>query len=431
MYTEDHISYLIQLEKKELAKEFVQKHFTPDSLSLKERSLAPLYTSVHYIERFNNQFFDRLYEALDTASFDAFLQKFRDIVPSTYSEELFSLLNDQELNDLHTRVRDHLHNSHRLIVANVNERLGGNGPITLNDRIQFSGKVTKRSLANLRQNSIEVKIHDPKALIPKAESDIRPIAEINKNERIFNINGFANSKLSLIIHDLVDHFWLFDTLEFCKMFDKYNILFEGLGHPEKCDVFKREGEVVASIGFGVRLFNTIEQGFKPKHSFDEIRGRVTDHFKKYYSHKHKVSDALRLVLQLEPQSRNAQSLAFAFSNFVSELEEQKRKHGFIWFKVNDNRYIEFDPFGEMYLSFFVEAHNELTISKNKHRNFLFGAQLIVEDWLTRVSKGSSEPLSINFDTVKEYQYSEVNIDPETILWIKDNYGFLATRNKIY
>ena len=431
MYTEAHIAYLIRLERKEWAKVFVQKHFTPDNLSLKERSLAPLHTSVHYIESFNNQFFDALFEALDTASFDEFQRKFRHMVPSTYSEELFSLLNDNELRDLHSKVSNHLHDSYKAIVACVNERLGSDGSITLNDRIQFSGKVTKRSLVNLRQNSINVKIERPADLIVKAASDIRPISEINKNQRIFNINGFPDSKLSLIVHDLVDHFWLFDTLEFCKMFDKYEILFAGLGNPEKCDLFKREGELVASIGFGVRLFNTIEQGFRPKHSFNELRSRVTDHFKNYHSHKHKVSDAFRFILQMEPQSRNAQSLAFTFSNLVSELEEQKRKHGFIWFRVNDKRFIEFDPFSEMYLSFFVEAHNELTISKNKHRNFLFGAQLIVENWLTQVAKGNTEPLDINFDIVKGFRYSSVDINPETILWIKDNYGFLATRNKIY
>ncbi len=395
------------------------------------RSIAPLQGAVHYIERFNNQFFDRLFTALDQVTFDLFLKDFRNLVPSTYSEELFSFLNDDELKELYVGVKQHLHQSYKAIVSSVHERLGSQGAITLNDNIQFSGKVTKRSLANLRQSSIEVKAEDAAKLIPKAESDIRPISELNKNEKIFNINGFAHSKLSLIIHDLVDHFWFFETLEFCRIFDKYDTLFQGLGSPQKCDIFKREGELVASIAFGIRLFNTLEQGFRPKYLFDDIRSRIVEHFKNYYGHKHKVSDALRIILQTDPQSRNAQSLSFVFSNLTSELEEQKRKHGYIWFKVNENRCIEFDPFSEMYLSFFIEAHHELTLPKNKHRNFLFGAQLIVEDWLVRVARGETVALKINFDTVRNFEYPKVDINPETILWIKDNYGYLATRNKIY
>jgi hypothetical protein len=431
MYTEAQIAHLVTLEKKHWAKLFVQQYFTPNHLTLKQRSLAPLYESIHYIENFNNQFFDSLFEALNTPSCDEFKGNFRRLVPSTYSEELFSFLNDRELEDLYTKVTQHLQVSYKSIVSAVNQRLGTEGSITVNDRIQFSNKVTKRSLAQLRQNSVEVVLQSGFTLIPKAESDIRPISELNKNERIFDINGFKESKLSLIIHDLVDHLWLFDTLEMSGIFDKYEVLFTGLGNPQKFDMFKREGETVASIGFGVRLFNTIEQGFRPQFSFEQIQKIIIGHFKNYYSHKHKVSDALRVLLQLEPHSRSAQSLAFAFSNFVSELEEQKRKQGYIWFAVTTDRFIEFDPFGEMYLSFFIEAHNEITLSKNKHLNFLFGAQLIVEDWLGRVAQGDKSSLKVNFDIVKNFDYSNVSTHPETILWIKENYGYLATRNKIY
>jgi hypothetical protein len=431
MYTESQVAYITRLEKKHRAEDFVQKFFTPANLTLKQRSLAPLQGPVHYIEGFNNQFFDSLFEMLELSSFDEFLRAFRSLVPSTYSEELFSFLNDDELLALYNGVHLHLNHSYKDIVASVHERLGTEGAITKNDKMQFSGKVTKRSLAALRDNPIEVELETDAQLISKAESDIRPISELNKNERIFTINGFRNSKLSLIVHDLVDHLWFFDTLEFCKMFDKYDILFKGLGNPEKCDIFKREGELVASIAYGIRLFNTIEQGFRPKYLFDNILSRTVDHFKNYYSHKHKVSDALRIILQTDPQSRTAQSLSFVFSNLISELDEQKRKHGIIWFRVNENRCREFDPFDEQYLSFFIEAHNELILPKNKHRNLLFAAQLIVEDWLVRLCKGERKPLNISFDTIKNFDYSSIDVNPETILWIKDNYGYLATRRKIF
>lgn len=431
MYTEAQVAHLIWLEKKHWAQEHVQNFFTPAHLTLKQRSLAPLQGPIHYIEGFNNQFFDRLFNVLDKPTFEEFLHGFRGLVPSTYSEELFSFLNDNELHALYSGVHLHLKHSYKAILSCVHERLGAGGSITTNDTMQFSGKVTKRSLSSLRESSIEVVLEDRAQLVPKAESDIRPISELNKNERIFTISGFRNSKLSLIVHDLVDHLWFFDTLDFGKMFDKYDILFAGLGNPEKHDIFKREGELVASIAYGVRLFNTIEQGFRPHYLFDDIQSRIVEHFKNYYTHKHKVSDALRIILHTDAQSRNAQSLSFVFSNLVSELEEQKRKHGFIWFRVNENRSRELDPLDELYLSFFIEAHNELTLPKNKHRNFLFGAQLIVEDWLVRSSKGDTTPLRITFDTIKHFDYCKVDIDPETILWIKDNYGYLATRSKIF
>lgn len=431
MYSEAQIKNLINLEKKHRARLFVEGYFSPETLSLKERSLAPLKSSIYYIESFNDQFFDKLFICLSKDNLEDCLSDFRKIIPATYSEELFSFLNDSELKDLYSKLHIYLDSVYKEIITIINERLSEGGHIAINDKIQFSQKITKRSLTNLKDNFVEISIDNIDSLIRKADSDIRPVSEINKNSRLFTVNGFKESKLSLIVHDLVDHFWFFEILDSSGIFNKYEALFKSIGDPQKYDIFKREGELVATIAFGVRLFNVIEQGFKPIYSYEDLYNHIVNHFKVNYVHKNNIPDALRILLSMDPNSRNAQSLSFVFSNLVTELDEQKRKHGYVWSNSADGKKLEFSPMGEMYMSFVVEAHNELLLSRNKHRNFLFGIQLIIEDWLIGISNGRKENLKISLGSMKSFDYDSVNIPPETILWIQENYGYLATRNKIY
>ena len=84
-------------------------------------------------------------------------------------------------------------------------------------------------------------------------------------------------------------------------------------------------------------------------------------------------NAYRRIKSLRKGSVEWQSLGFAFSNYITELDEQRRKHGKIKQRDPRTRKIigELDPLSPDYLSFFIDTHSEIMSSKHKHRDDLF------------------------------------------------------------
>ena len=148
----------------------------------------------------------------------------------------------------------------------------------------------------------------------KHKSAMIPLIEVLKNKKILDVSGFQDSKISHAIHDTIDHAWLFWMLKERGLFEKYLGLFDAIGNPEATDIYKREGEVVASIGFGVRYWANIEAGFIPKVSITELAERFEIYFDQGELDDLHL-DSYRKVRELvkHPMQREAQSLAFVFS----------------------------------------------------------------------------------------------------------------------
>ena len=146
-----------------------------------------------------------------------------------------------------------------------------------------------------------------------------------------------------------------------------------------------------------------------------------------------------------PMQREAQSLAFVFSNYLTELDEQRRKHGKIKRKDTRTKKIlgELDPWSPDYLSFFVEAHNLLLNSKNRHRNTLHLVHLLFEDFLNKNDSLEGGTLILHMNTVLN-QWTELardgdelaaplmglSLPPERINWILANPGFTAIKDQV-
>ena len=146
-----------------------------------------------------------------------------------------------------------------------------------------------------------------------------------------------------------------------------------------------------------------------------------------------------------PMQREAQSLAFVFSNYLTELDEQRRKHGKIKRKDPRTKKIlgELDPWSPDYLSFFIEAHNLLLNSKNRHRNTLHLVHLLFEDFLNRKDSLEGGTLILQMDEVLNQWtgFSQDSVDqisplmglclsPERINWILANPGFTAFKDQV-
>jgi hypothetical protein len=129
------------------------------------------------------------------------------------------------------------------------------------------------------------------------------------------------------------------------------------------------------------------------------------------------------------------SLSYVFSNYLTELEEQRRKFGRIKQRDNQSGAVigELDPFGVDYLCFFIEAHNALLTRSNKHRNALFFMHYVMEDYLRKSFNGeiSSSAVKVTPDIINSKEIGVSKLIPMRVAkWMFHNYGFTANRNEL-
>ena len=432
----DNAAENLELEVKFHAREFVQNTLSPDDASLKERSLAPLLARpTHYVEQVNNQFFTRIIDTFLSENDEEAWQHFKQTPFATFSEEMLLLLNEAEFKRLRAELTAYLSLNQERFRQNVDERLSENGQIAWNDRYQFATR-EKRSLDQIREGGIRIEL-DEKAIsaikqAAASQDSHRPILEQLKNEKMVTINGFPNSKVSLLVHDYMDHFGTFELLKETGILDRYQRFFDRVGNPEKTDIFKREGEAISSIAFGVRLFQTQELGFVPLISTGDIGKIMNDHLSMGRLRERHL-EALKIIHSIQPNSREWLSLGFVYSNYVVELDEQRRKHGKIKTKDLETGQIEgeLDECDPDYLSLFIETHHQLLQPRNKHRDKLYRFHLVLEDILQRVADDdlSSDKLTcaVTPGLIDSYDFSKTSIRGERMKWMLTNYGFTATK----
>jgi hypothetical protein len=377
------------------------------------------------------------------------LEDFRLLNPHTTDEELVLLVNNDQFRTIKSGMAQYLESISDSMRTVVNGRLAlaateefpTIGSITSNDKYQFNGAETPRSLENVLTNGINISV-DPMGLeqlrlaYEQASDGILPVTELVKNQQILGVNGFMSSKISLAVHDAVDHTWTFAMLKRNGYLDKYHGLFDSVGNPETTDIFKREGEMVASIAFGVRYWATVENGFEPFISSSKMLGHMDDLFDKDKLHPLHMS-AYKILRELgrSPNSREAQSLGFNYSNYVIELNEQRRKYGKIKQRDPQSKRVigELDPLGPDYLSLFVETHHELLNSDNKHRNELLRFHILLEEFLCANGSGRLGPedsLQLKAQDMAKIDLSKTTLPPSRIQWMSRNYGFSAIRDSI-
>jgi hypothetical protein len=263
----------------------------------------------------------------------------------------------------------------------------------------------------------------------------RPLIEHLKNERILNINGLDESKVSLAVHDFMDHMWAFALIQDCGLLDKYAELFASIGNPQDFDIFKREGEIVAGIAFGVREYETMRPGFEPLVDATQIHEHLDSLFAEGKLDTSRHMDALRMLKGLKPGSLEWQSLGFIFSSYMVELDEQRRKHGTIKQRDLQTGELlgELDPCSPDFLCFLIETHHQILKPKNFHYNDLARFQVLLEDYLVSIASGKlhdSAELNIKLSDLRNTDFSGVQISADRIKWIREHYGFATTRYSV-
>ena len=432
---------LLELERRHAALTYIQKSYSLPNLTAKERALAPIINPMHGVDQIGNQFAIKLLGAYLTEDSETALEIFRQIEPSTAEQELALLANDDQFRGIHDGLHMHLAAESPRLVQAVTERLDPkSGQIAINDRLQFNNNETYRSLREVLRRGISVEI-DPKALDQiltareKVGTGPLPLTEVLKNERILSINGFADSKISVAVHDAMDHTWGFILASEKGLLEKFSAFWDSIGNPAYTDIFRREGEIVASIAFGVRYASTQENGFVPLVNVDSIRKIFEDYFDNGILEERHMA-AFRILRSITPNSHEWHSLGFSYSNYIAELDEQRRKHGKIKVRHLQTREVigELSEVNPDFLSLFVELHHEILSSKNKHRDDLFRFHILFEEYLQAIANGDTRPdqiFNVKVQDLSTYAYDKTTVPPERLRWMAKNYGFTAAKHELF
>jgi hypothetical protein len=424
-----------RLERRYQALEIVRCLLAPadqETTGLMTRTLAG---ESHSVDRIGNQFGAKLISAfLKPDVGDAWLV-YRRLRPCTVGEEMAALLNESQFARIHSTLHEALAADSLSQQLTVRERLEDAFPKT--DAEQFGGP-SAGSLAELVDSGVEVNINPNSAkqviLARRALGDEAiPISEHLKRERILTLSGKRASKLSHVVHDLIDHIWTWELLRKSGVLARHKAFLESIGDPHERELRSREGEIVASISHGVRMFNTLEPGFVPVVRAERIARLLADHAAKQGSPVRwkQSSEVLEAAMSCDrfPRRRptlESQCLSFVFSNYITELDEQRRKHGAIKRRSSDG-VSELSPFDPDFLSFFVDVLHELMVPKNKHRNTVCRLQLMIEDLLMGL-EGTESALNfvITLDGIERYDPTQSRVPPRRARWIIEHYGFAAT-----
>src|SRR5258708_4968922 len=273
-------------------------------------------------------------------------------------------LSDEELYNLFTEVNSYFAgNSDSYIQgeihANINDQYGYNWQ-DKNEARQTPKK--GRTLESLRENGVTVSVPRSFALTVKNayETDAQnPLLYVFKDEKIFLVNKFPHSKGNYLTHDIVDHFWIYDKLDRLGILTRYEDFLQRIGNPQITDIFKREGELVATVGHEWRASHHPVAQFPQIVDFERII-RIFQKDKNMHRLSSNQRASLEILRSKDPQSIEAIRFGAVYSGILTVLLKQRRKYGYI-LDLDQN----YDPKGVLpliepeHLALVVETTNML------------------------------------------------------------------------
>ncbi|HSD56160.1 MAG TPA: hypothetical protein VLA92_03330 [Candidatus Saccharimonadales bacterium] len=183
---------------------------------------------------------------------------------------------------------------------------------------------SERTLDYYLENGIEV-IFDPEArakarrLCDLDERDV-PLIEKLKAQRLFDINGFSDSRVMYAVHDMIDHAWLFDQMRDNGIMDRYSDFLTSIDMKDSAFLYSRQAELLASVGFGARRWSVAQaQGermvFKP-HDLASMLGSIDDE---------RTADAAQMLQEMSPHEQ--QQAVYMIENMAVQLTDERRRWG--------------------------------------------------------------------------------------------------------
>lgn len=377
----------------------LRSYYTPVASNRENYILDEVNTELPKPQHLGSQFGRRLQTAFLSENPESGLEVFRSLSSHTDDQKVLLDSTDEQFDSVWHRVKDFLLERQKSISDVVEARFttdSRNGhenrsAFQNNDIYQFKGRETSRSLALVLRRGLEISV-DPNGILileqagREMEREGVPLTELVKNWPILSISGFTGSKLSLAVHDAIDHVSTFDLAEKSGLFSKFEQLFQSIGAPQRTDIFKREGEILASISFGSRYWER-QPGFVPLIDTGFIVEHLSDLAEKNEL-RERHSRAIKIVQDLEPGTEDYDKLGFVFSNYLVTLHEQRRRYGQIKQRDLDSGQMlgELNPFSADFLCFLIELHHEINAADEERSKVITNVHTALEEYLQSVSQ---------------------------------------------
>lgn len=277
-----------------------------------------------------------------------------------------------------------------------------------------------------------------------------PLSELTKNLKIIdygfkNRNGPVLGKVSLASHDVHDHARAFWLLEKEGLFDGknglpgYQQLMGKLTDPTHTDVFKREGELVASVAYDARNFYDSHPDYDPPVNLKDVRA--------YFLHADRQGIPLSVnqtralsyleeLLQKDPDGKQPESrkLRHILGGVWLETLEQKRKTDTTLWQRSDGTYQRMSPTNPEYLAFVIDAARIVEQNAEAMRNALMHNNLKMEQYLRDVAgstNGATVPkLHFTPEDITTGTPLRSTVPEQTQYWMMRHPGFNTRRAPI-
>lgn len=281
-----------------------------------------------------------------------------------------------------------------------------------------------------------------------AEEAILPLSELTKTLKIIDY-GFKDGngnpsfgKISLGVHDSFDHLALFQELSKRGFFAKdtegrgYKDLMKEFGSPHATDMFNRESELIASIGFEWRAFSIMpKEGYDPPVSLQQIRDTLKAGNTANQRAALKIIDD---VMSKDPLgvSEEGLMLRHQFYNVERELKEQERQTGLTIVRPDfGNRsqppLAQISTLHPEYAAFIVEVTNLLGLSKDAKLPFsklVAERNLLYEEYLQRAARGAEQlPQAVPTEKMLPNNRGDIITPEATRNWMEENLGYNSRR----
>lgn len=257
-----------------------------------------------------------------------------------------------------------------------------------------------------------------------------PILELVKNQRIFDLSGYEDSKASLAVHDVYDHAIFSEILAQHGLLEKYEDLLEEIGDPLNTDALSRSGERLASIAYQARKMLAIdidqyEARFSAK---DKNIERLENLFAEEEGGRLEDASAI-----LESEAYDEKRLEFVINEVLAEFMREKNDRGYLKYVAGDDQFEDFKFFDKRYLGLMVEIVHLLSQEEfqTEVADWEYKLCAYIEHILTESAEGAEPPqFEISFEEVQQFE-PEDHLAPEKLEWLREHIGFTTLKNKMY
>lgn len=438
----DTFAQVRRLERQHRALEIIEDLYLPTGMGPGEAFIRMIEGKSHTASRMNEQFAHLLVTRFLIPDRDCARAALLEVVASTSEEELATLVNHRQFDTMHADVHQILAIEQAERDDEVRDRLGPGGAFDRADRNAFDRYELRYDETPAISETLTVRI--PRLQYGELRKLARwsgdgqiPILERMKNSRCLDVGSFDHAKAALVVHDAIDHMWFTSMLQEQGILDRYADVLERIGNGGVSQPFGRESEMLASIAYGVRYRHAMQHGLSPMVSPQRLLALLERAGEPRTS---RAQALLRAMCRLDeprigrPRRRlplEYHSLGFAFGNYITELDEQRRKHGKIKVFDGDRVLGELNPLCAAAIALFVEAHHEIVLPTNKHLDAVARCQIMLEDFLAAAARsGCGEgrlELTLTPDKIRGYNPRSAQLPDERVHWIRENPGFLASK----